>query len=142
MAHSRAIEPRSDSKNRDCYRLARTKHHTDHPLAIADRTDTMPEIVHIPGLDSSPHANVFEENHPKTIRLALAEGQEVAPHSHPGTAIVCYVIDGSISISLDDNEYEVSKGDAIRFSGDSRVSPTALTDAMALLVFTPAEEDG
>lgn len=85
-------------------------------------------------LEGTPHANVFPEKDPKTIRLTLASGDEVAPHSHPDREIVFYLIEGSIELLLDDDRYELTASDVAWFDGDQEISPRAIQDSTALIV--------
>jgi quercetin dioxygenase-like cupin family protein len=100
----------------------------------------MPEITTLADLEEMPHAEVFERDAPQTIRLALDAGERIPPHRHPGTDIVCCLLDGRLELSLDDEEFSLAAGDVARFSGDREISPRATADSTALLVFAPAEE--
>jgi len=94
------------------------------------------ELVSLDDLESEPHAVLFEDE-PKTIRLALEAGDEIAAHSHPDRQIVFHLLSGSIAVVLDDEEHELSPGDVARFDGDRDISPHALEDSTALLVLAP-----
>lgn len=85
-------------------------------------------------LEGTPHANVFPENEPKTIRLTLEAGESVPPHTHPDRDIVFYLIDGEIELLVGDNELALAGGDIARFAGEQEISPTATTDSIALIV--------
>lgn len=85
-------------------------------------------------LDGEPHANVFPESEPKTIRLRLSEGESVPAHDHPDREIVFLVREGAISVELGEDTHEVTDGEVVRFDGDQQISPTALTDSEALIV--------
>ncbi|WP_434523134.1 cupin domain-containing protein [Halorubrum sp. AS12] len=74
-------------------------------------------------LDGQPHANVFPDAEPKTIRLTLDAGGEVAPHSHPDRKIVFHLIEGAIELELDGETHELSAGDVACFDGDQRLLP-------------------
>lgn len=41
------------------------------------------------GPHGHPHANVFPDAEPKTIRVTLAAGESVPAHAHPDREIVC-----------------------------------------------------
>ncbi|QZP39591.1 cupin domain-containing protein (plasmid) [Halobaculum magnesiiphilum] len=101
----------------------------------------MTEIRTLMDIDGQPHANVFPDSEPKTIRLRLSEGDEVAPHSHPGRDIVFYLVEGTVEVKLDDDRYEVTAGDIARFEGEREISPRALEDSTALIVLSPRPED-
>lgn len=87
-------------------------------------------------LEGQPHANVFPDAEPKTIRLTLSESEDVAPHSHPDRDIVFYLIEGTIELRLGGETHELTTGDIARFDGDQEVSPQALEDSTALIVLT------
>jgi quercetin dioxygenase-like cupin family protein len=92
-------------------------------------------------LEGSPHANVFLDAEPKTIRLTLAEGESVPTHSHPDREIVFYLVEGAIELTLGDTGHELSAGDVARFDGDQDVSPRALEDSTALIVLATRDGD-
>mgnify|MGYP001083277524 CR=1 FL=1 len=70
-----------------------------------------------------------------------AAGQGVPAHSHPGTRVVLYVVEGRLEVALDGTAYEAGAGTVMRFSGDRNVAPRAIEDAVALLVFVPDATD-
>lgn len=92
-------------------------------------------------LDGQPHANVFPDEEPKTVRLTLAAGEEVAAHSHPGRDIVFHLLEGEIELQLDDRTHEVTAGDVARFDGDREISPRAVDDSTALIVLSQRADD-
>lgn len=92
-------------------------------------------------LDGKPHANVFPDAEPKTVRLVLREGEEVAPHTHPGREIVLYLADGAIELRLGDETHELAAGDVARFDGEREISPRAVEDSTALIVLAPRSDD-
>lgn len=94
----------------------------------------MPTIESLSALDGAPHANVFPTSEPKTIRLTLSAGEEVASHAHPERTIVMYVIEGAIELTLGDEVYELSAGEIAHFDGDQDISPRALDESQALIV--------
>lgn len=99
----------------------------------------MPELTTVDDLTETPHAEVFEERRPRTVRLRLDAGESVPRHQHPGYDIVLYAISGTVELDLDDETYTVEPGDAVQFSGEREISPTAVDDATALVVFAPEE---
>jgi quercetin dioxygenase-like cupin family protein len=101
----------------------------------------MTSIRTLTDLDGQPHANVFPDSEPKTIRLTLPEGEEVAPHSHPGRDIVFYLIEGTVELQLGDTTHEVTAGDIARFDGDQKISPHAVEDSTALIVLANRSDD-
>lgn len=94
----------------------------------------MTTIHSLSDLDGTPHANVFPDAEPKTIRLTLDAGEEVAPHSHPDREIVFYLVEGEIELQLGDELHALTAGDVARFDGDQEVSPRAVEEATALIV--------
>lgn len=94
----------------------------------------MTTIHSVTKLEGQPHANVFPESEPKTIRLTLDEGEEIAPHSHPDREIIFYLIEGQIDLKLEDKTYEITAGDIARFDGDQNISPRAVDPSIALIV--------
>lgn len=100
----------------------------------------MSEITAIDDLTDAPHAEVFEERRPRTVRLELDAGDDVPPHTHPGTNVVLHLLDGHLELSLDDEAYELSPGEVARFSGAREISPQAVEDSTAIIVFAPATE--
>lgn len=99
----------------------------------------MPEITAIDELTETPHAEVFEQREPRTVRLELDAGESVPPHTHPGTNVVLHLLDGRLDLALDGEGRELSTGDVARFSGEREVSPHAVEPSTALIVFAPAE---
>jgi quercetin dioxygenase-like cupin family protein len=94
----------------------------------------MPEQASLDELDAAPHARPFEAGEPTVIRLALDAGERVDPHSHPEREIVLSLRSGEIELELDDESYELTTGDVIRFDGQREVSPYAVEDSEALIV--------
>lgn len=94
----------------------------------------MVERVSLAELSGSPHAVPFPEAEPKTVRLQLEAGESVAPHDHPGRSIVFHLLEGSLSLDLDGETYELTAGDVARFDGDQQIAPTAEEDTTALIV--------
>lgn len=104
-----------------------------------DATVTPTELVALDELDGTPHARVFE-GEPQTIRLTLDEGESVAPHQHPDRQIVLHLLEGRLSMTLGDEEYDVTDGSVVRFDGNQDVSPTAIEPSTALLVLAKRAE--
>lgn len=92
-------------------------------------------------LDGTPHANVFPEAEPKTIRLHLPEGEAVAAHSHPGRDIVFHLLEGRIELTLDEERYELEAGEIARFEGERDIAPRALEESTALIVLAERTTD-
>jgi anti-sigma factor ChrR (cupin superfamily) len=97
----------------------------------------MPAITTLDALDSTPHAEVFEEGSPRTVRLRLDAGEAVPEHRHPGTTIVLHVLSGTLDLRLDGDSHTLQTADVARFSGDREIAPIARADTDAILVFTP-----
>jgi quercetin dioxygenase-like cupin family protein len=85
-------------------------------------------------LDGQPHANVFPDREPKTIRLTLPAGEGVPAHSHPGRDIVFHLLEGAIELELGDERHELTAGEVARFAGDQEIAPRAVEDSTALIV--------
>lgn len=99
----------------------------------------VPELTRLDDLEATPHAEVFAERSPRTVRLSLEAGQSVPPHNHPGYDIVLSMIAGRLSLHLDDETYELEPGHVARFDGSREISPEAMDDSVALVVFAPTE---
>jgi quercetin dioxygenase-like cupin family protein len=93
-----------------------------------------PELAAISDLDGRPHAHVFPESEPRTVRLELDAGERVPTHQHPDRDVVCHVIDGELDVTLGDSEVTVSAGEVARFDGAQDISPEATEASTALLV--------
>lgn len=105
-------------------------------VAVVGRS-SVPTHVTLSDLHATPHAEVFGDS-PRTVRLALAAGQSMAPHRHPGEAVLFHLLEGELTLRLDGVDYDLSAGDLVRFDGDREVAPRAETDATALVVFAPS----
>lgn len=101
----------------------------------------MPEIASLDELEASPHAEVFDQSQPRTVRLELAADQRVPAHTHPGKDIVIHLVSGHLELALDEDTYELTAGELIQFSGDREVSPYAVEPSTAVIVFAPAVDD-
>lgn len=75
---------------------------------------------------------------PQTLRLELDGGEERPEHNHPGKEIIMFVHEGELDLRLDGESHTVKEGDVIRFSGERDISPRAVEDTVALLVFVEA----
>lgn len=89
----------------------------------------MATVRSIDECDSIPHANVFPNEEPTTIRLSLAEGERVGAHSHPDRQVILYLISGEIDLRLDGESHPLPPGDVVQFDGTHEVSPVAETDS-------------
>jgi mannose-6-phosphate isomerase-like protein (cupin superfamily) len=98
----------------------------------------MPEVVRVDDATGAPHAELFAER-PRVVRLSLAAGEGVAPHSHPDNNVLLYVIEGRLRATVDDEEWALERGELLRFDGRRTVAPTAGADGpvTALVVFAP-----
>jgi quercetin dioxygenase-like cupin family protein len=94
----------------------------------------MATVHSLTDLEGRPHANVFPDAEPKTIRLALEAGERVDPHRHPGREIVLYVVEGAIDLHLGTETFDLGEGDVARFEGERDISPVAVEDSVALVV--------
>ncbi|WP_053948279.1 cupin domain-containing protein [Halolamina sediminis] len=101
----------------------------------------MPEITAIDDLTDTPHAEVFEQRDPRTVRLELDAGEGVPAHTHPGTNVVLHLLDGQLEVSLDDETHELEAGELARFSGERSISPHAVEPSTAIVVLAPATEE-
>ncbi|WP_225336529.1 cupin domain-containing protein [Halomicrobium urmianum] len=100
----------------------------------------MSEVRSLDDLEGEPHANPFPDAEPKTVRLTLAEGEDVPAHDHPDREIVLYLIEGALELQLGDETHKVAAGDVARFDGDQQISPRATEDSTALLVLAPRSD--
>jgi quercetin dioxygenase-like cupin family protein len=98
----------------------------------------MPERTTLADLDDHPHAEVFEQRRPRTVRLELDADERVPRHTHGGTNVVLHLLTGRLELTLDDETYSLDAGELIRFSGDREVSPYAVEASTAVVVFAPA----
>lgn len=100
----------------------------------------MPERTILDELTDAPHAEVFEERRPRTVRLQLDAGERVPPHTHPGTNVVLHLLSGRLELSLDGEIHDVREGQLVRCSGDREISPHALEPSTAVVVLAPSAE--
>lgn len=102
----------------------------------------MPELTSLDELTETPHAEMFADRRPRTVRLQLDADERVPPHTHPGTNVVLHLLSGHLELTLDDEIYDVRPGQLVRFGGDREISPHAREASTAVVVFAPAESDG
>ena len=76
---------------------------------------------------------------PRTLRLELDKGDQRPEHQHPGKEILLFVHEGELDLRLDGESHAVEEGDAVRFSGERDISPRAVEDTVALLIFFEEE---
>lgn len=105
----------------------------------ASESRTEPEITNLDTLEETPHAEVFDHNIPRTVRLKLDAGQRMPAHRHPGTDIVLHLIAGELDLVLDDDSYPLAPGDLIRFDGECEIAPHAIEESVVVVVFAPSE---
>lgn len=105
--------------------------------AASRLVSAMPELTSLESLEEAPHAEVFEERTPRTVRLRLDADEHVPKHRHPESNVVLHVLSGAVELTLGDDVYDLESGDVIRFDGDQDVSPHAVEDSTALVVFAP-----
>ncbi|WP_436343565.1 cupin domain-containing protein [Natronorubrum sp. FCH18a] len=109
-------------------------------MADPDLPPTPTERRRLDELDVTPHAHLFD-GEPQTIRLALADGERIPAHRHPDRAIVLHVLEGHLTVTLGDDEYDVRERDVVRFDGAQDTSPKAQADTTALLVLARRPTD-
>jgi quercetin dioxygenase-like cupin family protein len=100
----------------------------------------MPEQASLDELDPAPHARPFEAGEPRVVRLALAAGERVDPHTHPEREIVLSLRSGRIELDLGEESYELAPGDVMRFDGQREISPYAVEDSEVLVVLAQRTE--
>ncbi|MFB6137014.1 MAG: cupin domain-containing protein [Halobacteriaceae archaeon] len=109
---------------------------------MSDARPRQHEVTTLAALTDTPHAEVFEPGTgPRVVRLALEADESVPPHTHPGTDVVLHVLDGQLELTLDGEHTVVDAGQVTRFSGEREISPRALEDSRALVVFAPTGDD-
>ena len=101
----------------------------------------MSTIRTLDDLDGRPHANVFPDAEPKTVRLTLDEGESVPAHDHPDREVVFYLLTGAITLELGEETHDLSAGQVARFDGDQGIAPTAREPSTALIVLAPRADD-
>lgn len=98
--------------------------------------DVTPSVARLADHDADPHARLFPDR-PRVVKLSLSAGESVATHCHPGTDVLITVVEGELSVTIDEETYDLSAGELVRFSGDREVSPTAVEDATAVVSLSP-----
>lgn len=101
----------------------------------------MTTIRALEDVDGHPHANLFPDAEPRTIRLALDEDESVAAHSHPDREIVFYVVDGTVELQLGSRTHELTAGDVARFDGEREIAPRGIEESTVLVVLAPRSGD-
>lgn len=101
----------------------------------------MPETSSLEVLEETPHAEVFDERQPRTVRLELDADQRIPRHTHRGKDVVLHLLSGHLELTLDDETYELRPDDLVRFSGEREVSPYAVEASTAVVVFAPAVDE-
>lgn len=101
----------------------------------------MTTIRALDDLEGAPHANAFPDAEPKTVRLALDEGEAVPAHDHPDREIVLYLVEGRIELEVGGEIHQVTGGEVVRFDGDQDISPRATADSTALIVLAPRADE-
>lgn len=99
----------------------------------------MPPFTSLDEHDAAPHANLFPESEPRTIKLTLDAGERVPGHSHPGRRIVFVLLDGTIELHLGDDTHDLTAGDVAHFDGDQEIAPRASEPSTALIVLASNE---
>lgn len=100
----------------------------------------MPTTRRLSELEATPHANVFSEAEPKTVRLSLEAGQRVPRHDHPERHVVFHLLEGPVELTVGETTSELDEGHVVRFDGARSVTVNALADAEALIVLAPKSE--
>jgi len=102
----------------------------------------MTTVHNLNELDGQPHANVFPDAEPKTIKLTLDAGGEVPSHSHPDREIVFYLIEGTIELRNSATRHASSAArDIVRFDGDQEIAPHAVEESTALIVLASRSDE-
>ncbi|TQQ83629.1 cupin domain-containing protein [Halonotius terrestris] len=97
----------------------------------------MTTVRTLSALDGEPHARVFPDAEPKTIRLTLAADEAIPAHMHPDCEIVLYLVSGKLALRVGDETDTLEAGDVARFDGGREISPRAIEASTALLVLAP-----
>ncbi|WP_336023407.1 cupin domain-containing protein [Halobellus salinisoli] len=93
----------------------------------------MATVETLPALEAEPHAAVFSNEDPKTVRLSLDADERIEPHRHSGRDIVFYLVDGAVDLDIDDETHSLRAGDVARFEGEREISPIARMPSTVLL---------
>lgn len=97
----------------------------------------MPELTTLSELTAEPHADVFEEQRPRTVRLSLDADERIPPHTHPGTDVVFHLTSGRLELTVGGETYDLTGRQIVRCSGDRELSPRALEPSTAVVVLAP-----
>lgn len=97
----------------------------------------MTTVRTLSALDGEPHARVFPDAEPKTIRLTLAADEAIPAHTHPDREIVLYLVSGKLELRVGEETDTLDSGDVARFDGEQEISPRAIEASTALLVLAP-----
>lgn len=100
----------------------------------------MPELTSLPDLTETPHAEVFDDGEPRAVRLQLEADERIPEHRHPESDVIFHLLSGSLELSLDGEPYDLESGDLVRFDGNRVVSPHALEESTAVVVFASKPE--
>lgn len=100
----------------------------------------MAELTALDDLTETPHAEVFDRAEPRTVRLQLDADDRIPGHEHPGTDVVLHLLSGRVELTLGEDTHDLTPGDLIRFAGDQEISPYAVEDSTAVLVFAPTTD--
>jgi quercetin dioxygenase-like cupin family protein len=107
------------------------------PPSMSELNAAAADRVRVADLDGEPHADAFPGREPKTIRLSLEAGERVPEHEHPDRTVLFHALEGAIDVALGGDTHRVEAGEILRFGGESTVRPTAVEDAVALVVLAP-----
>lgn len=86
--------------------------------------------------DGSGTTRPFNDGEPDVVRLQLAAGESVEPHTHPGRHVLFTVLDGEFDVTVGETAHRLTTHDCLRFDGEREVAPAATDegDASALVV--------
>lgn len=79
---------------------------------------------------------------PRTVRVSLDPGEGIDEHSHPGTDILFVVVEGALELQLDDERYETTGGDLLRFDGERTIAGEASEPTTVLVVLVERRTAG
>ena len=100
----------------------------------------MPELTSLSDLTETPHAEVFDDGDPRTVRLQLEADERIPEHRHPESDAVFHLLSGSLELTLDGEIHELESGDLVRFDGEREISPHALEESIAVVFFARKSE--
>lgn len=96
------------------------------------------ERAALDGVEGDGRTPLFEGD-PRTVHVALDQGESIPAHQHPGTDILFQVLDGTVDLTLDEESLRLDAGEMARFDGDQDISPAAVTDTEALVVLADSD---